>query len=497
MINTLPRSFEYVPDDVTITCNDPLPTDSPTPGTSCTNQTLSSPTDSVSPGDCAFRYTITRTWNLIDDCANSGEATQTITVTADDPPTISGGEDRNVSCDSIPSPTLITATPSCGGDVSVSFTEERRDVICPFSFTLIWTYTATDDCGNSAVHTQRINVVLDTPPVLVSIPNDTIVECDSIPVPPDVSANSICGTAMVTFTETRTDGGCNHFYTLRREWTSIDECGNAVSGSQTIQVVQTTPPVLMNIPSDETYECDNVTSKETAVVNASTNCGSASIVTISDTRIDGACANSYTIIREWTAQDECDNEATESQTITVVQTTPPIFDENLDNITVQCYNIPELPEISASSHCGNVTVSTVISRINGTCLFDYTEVRVFIAEDSCGNRAETSQAIKVVHTSMPNFTSVPAPVLDVSCGVTIPDETVSATSNCGFATVVLHEGTHSDTCPRSFYRQWRATDQCGNMNIIGQSVRGKYLTPISKRLMLSRSIVAEINLKVY
>ena len=43
-----------------------------------------------------------------------------------------------------------------------------------------------------------------------------------------------------------------------------------------------------------------------------------------EVRIDGNCPHNYTLVRTWTATDRCGNNSSESQTITVQDTTPPV-----------------------------------------------------------------------------------------------------------------------------------------------------------------------------
>jgi hypothetical protein len=113
------------------------------------------------------------------------------------------------------------------------------------------TWTATDNCVNTASCQQQINVVDTTPPVLVGVPSNQTVQCDAVPVPAMVTATDNCDTLVTpSFTETRVDGNCGGNYTLTRTWTSLDDCGNASSSAQIIQVVDTTAPVIQSVAAD-------------------------------------------------------------------------------------------------------------------------------------------------------------------------------------------------------------------------------------------------------
>ena len=67
--------------------------------------------------------------------------------------------------------------------------------------------------------------------------------------------------------------------------------------------------MIANVPGAITVECDNIPTGDPAAVTVTDNC-SASIditVVVNDVTTPGACANTYTITRTWTATDECNN----------------------------------------------------------------------------------------------------------------------------------------------------------------------------------------------
>ena len=83
-------------------------------------------------------------------------------------------------------------------------------------------------------------------------------------LPPTVTATDNCDpTVPVTFTEVTTTvvDGCG---TITRTWTATDACGNTATATQTITVVDNTPPVLAGVPADATVQCD--------AIPAATNC---------------------------------------------------------------------------------------------------------------------------------------------------------------------------------------------------------------------------------
>jgi hypothetical protein len=109
-------------------------------------------------GSCPV--TITRHWTFRDADGNEETCTQTIIVTDTQAPVLScSTTDVTVDCNSIPEPWDCTATDNCDGDVPVTMTEEvDKGTDCETGYTLTRTYTATDECGNTATAEQRIHV---------------------------------------------------------------------------------------------------------------------------------------------------------------------------------------------------------------------------------------------------------------------------------------------------------------------------------------------------
>ncbi|MEZ5029806.1 MAG: hypothetical protein R2787_00225 [Saprospiraceae bacterium] len=82
----------------------------------------------------------------------------------------------------------MIAEDACDDDIQVTFTEVRQDGPCPDSYTLVRTWTATDNCDNAATHVQKVNVRDTTPPVLNLKPADITVDCDEVVNVPSVTA---------------------------------------------------------------------------------------------------------------------------------------------------------------------------------------------------------------------------------------------------------------------------------------------------------------------
>ncbi|HRW75698.1 MAG TPA: Calx-beta domain-containing protein, partial [Saprospiraceae bacterium] len=146
------------------------------------------------PGSCLNQYTLTRTWTATDECDNAVTHTQVIVVEDTTPPVLSAlPADQTVECDQVPTPPAVTAMDNCDMDVMVQFAEVRTDGNCPHNYSLARTWTATDDCDNSTVHTQTITVQDTQAPVFDGpLPQDVTVECTNIPEALTLTATDNC-----------------------------------------------------------------------------------------------------------------------------------------------------------------------------------------------------------------------------------------------------------------------------------------------------------------
>ena len=127
------------------------------------------------PTSCPESYTIERSWIAVDDCGNSSEAIQTITVGDNTSPILSNAPaDITIICGAIP-PVVpnVLATDNCDPNVDIDFVETSTNNApnCTDSYTISRTWTATDACGNSSVSEQVITVEGDNEaPVLANVP---------------------------------------------------------------------------------------------------------------------------------------------------------------------------------------------------------------------------------------------------------------------------------------------------------------------------------------
>uniref|UniRef100_UPI00398A98E2 gliding motility-associated C-terminal domain-containing protein n=1 Tax=Winogradskyella sp. A3E31 TaxID=3349637 RepID=UPI00398A98E2 len=395
-----------LPADVTLECTDnPDPTNT---GFAMVTDNCSAGSvdyaDTITQGDCAGEYTITRTWTAMDECGNMSTADQTITVQDTTAPELMVPASVTAECsDDLTTDGLgtATATDNCDSNPTVTFEDVTAEGDCPGSYTITRTWTATDECGNSVSADQTITVQDTTAPEL-TVPADVTAECSD-----DVSTDAL-GSATatdncddnpnVTFTDVITQGDCAGEYTITRTWTATDVCNNSVSADQTITVQDTTAPEL-TLPDDVTIECTEDTSVDSlGSASATDNCDDNPQVTFTESIAAGDCVGNYTITRTWTAVDECGNSVSADQTITVQDTTAPTLADGVDfetNISVLCDEIPDAPSLSFVDNCAtDLTVTFEENSSQGNGSGDYEIVRTWTVSDGC-NQVTFTQVVSV------------------------------------------------------------------------------------------------------
>jgi hypothetical protein len=227
---------------------------------------------------------------------------------------------------------------------------------------------------------------------------DKTVECGT-PWTFDPPTSTIPGCALQPLsvtTLTNTLQPCGEQFT--RTWTFVDCCGKTNSCSQTVTVLDTTPP-LVNCPTNKTFQC-GTTWRFDAPTALDTCCGTNVTITVLNTitNTQGPCLTSYT--RTWEIRDCCTNSVTCSQTITVVDTIPPVILCPGPVTRVICTNglvLHYKPKVS--DNCpGPVTVNCTPP--SGSFFPVGTTVVTCTATDACGNTSSCSFTVTIINSAL-------------------------------------------------------------------------------------------------
>jgi len=206
---------------------------------------------------CREGRVIERIWTTSDACGNISEARQIIIVNDHTPPTIEIptysiilrylDQPKNQvflsqtnlieqlnelngysvfiedECDEVVEP-IFTVSIDHASDCEVAGYWERR----------AYSWTAIDVCGNVSSISFSIDIHDDLPPVLVDVPEDITVICESLPQAGVIHAVDHAQPVIISYSETILPGVNPGEYHVTREWQAIDDCGNEAKASQHI-----------------------------------------------------------------------------------------------------------------------------------------------------------------------------------------------------------------------------------------------------------------------
>ncbi len=562
--------FANVPADVTIECDDPIPTDDPTASDNCSDEVIIDYNESETPGNCVDEYILTRIWVATDSCGNSTTVQQIVTIEDNTPPVLANvPADVTIECDDQIPTGFPTATDNCDDDVDITMEDSEVPGDCPQEKVITRTFTATDNCGNQSTAEWVITIEDNTPPVLVNVPDDVTLECDEdLPTDkPDVSDNCDDNITVVINDDVQ-DGICEDEYVITRTFTATDDCGNEATATQVITVEDNTAPVFLNAPQDITVNCDEIPPAEDCPAEdncdddlvllyeedligdpdsciyqlkrqwkAVDNCGNQTdlvqIITVQDTEgptitpthpdlagimngdtlmldcndlpvldetdvdvTDNCCDSTsvefvefitqadceedgYLMLMRcgWVATDCCGNESEFFVYILVKDETPPTLMGVPDDVTVECDDVPDAPDVTAMDNCDNdLTVEFDEDEVDGNCEDEYQIIRVWSVTDDCGNETTASQVVTVEDNTAPVLSNIPADVT-IDCDDPLPTDEPDVDDNCDDDVVIITSDFPEQGCPFTITRTWTATDNCGNTSTATQIITVEDNTP--------------------
>ncbi|UGS24801.1 T9SS type B sorting domain-containing protein [Flavobacterium channae] len=382
----------------------------------CSSVTWSNNFTSLSDA-CGASGTASVTFTATDDCGNSTSSTATFTIQDTTAPVISiQAANMTVECDGNGNTDDLNAwLASNGGSAasdacsSVTWSNNFSSLsdACGATGTASVTFTATDDCGNSTSSTATFTIQDTTAPVISIQAANMTVECDGNGNTADLnawlasnggaSASDAC--SSVTWSNlvvSSISTGCpNTEYTA--EFIATDECGNSTSTTASFFIQDTTTPVFTSeLPANVSVSCDNI--PIAANMSGSDNCDNEVSISVVDTidNENSSCEGEYIIYRTWTITDDCNNNTSYTQTITVFDNTPPVLTTPISSeINVSCSEIPAVPQLGFTDNCSGIhdvvynETSTIVS------IYEYIIIREWTVSDNCGNEANFTQTINV------------------------------------------------------------------------------------------------------
>ena len=416
-------------------------------GQSGTGAFNSGPYPTVVANNCSWYVDVT--FHATDDCGNIGSKTLRFRITDLTVPVITGFSPVTVYCpNTVPANPMVTATDNCDASVTLVHGAPVTTLLaCSGKYDVRFTWTATDDCGNTATAIQIFQVRDTTGPVFTLVPGPKTFRCDTFVLPPpvvkdvNIDADDECSVVQQNITtqtisnQNPNPAVCGHYsYQITRIFTASDDCGNTRTATQVLTIVDNLGPVPTGT-LDTTVVCE-----VTPVVSppkALDACAgiTAPPVFLNQVTTPGSCDNNYLVTLNWRAQDVCGNTTLFTQTIHVQDTMRPTLTGIPANITVSCEAIPAPPAISSFTGADNcdqmVSISLAETETRDPdpthCAHwtNYQIHRTWTATDNCGNTRAYTQTLQVEdHTgpilTLPATMQLPNDAGDCGAEIMIP-----------------------------------------------------------------------------
>ena len=321
-----PLTFITTPQNITLSCGQPLPSVVyPTVKGGCAPSITYK--EEMKGKSCANTYLLERIFTVSDTCVSSISYTQEIKVEDKEAPVFVGTLPQSLTIEEgqpVPVQATLTATDNCGtAEVTSSRQEEKTGGKLS---KVIYSWTATDACGNQVSHTQIISITPKPEPTpepltFVTTPQNITLSCGQ-PLPSVVYPTVKGGCApSITYKEEIKGKSCANTYLLERIFTVSDTCVSSISYTQEIRVEDKEAPVFVGtLPQSLTIEEGQAVPVQ-ATLTATDSCGTAEVT--SSRQEEKTAGKLSKVIYSWTATDACGNQVSHTQIITITSKPEP------------------------------------------------------------------------------------------------------------------------------------------------------------------------------
>ena len=331
------------------------------------------------------------TWTAEDANGNITQDTQLVTVVDTTPPVLTVPADITAEANGNPNSAVAIGSATATDLFTVTITNDAPAGGFSLGGTIV-TWTAEDANGNITQDTQLVTVVDITPPV-VTAPADVSVEATGSQTAVAIgtaTATDVVGVTSITSNAPATFPVGTTVVT----WTATDAARNSATATQSVTVVDTTPPVV-TAPAGVSVEA---TGPQTAVAIGTATATDAVGVTSITSNAPATFPVGTTVVI-WTATDAAGNSATATQSVTVVDTTPPVVTAPAD-VSVEATGPQTAVVIGTATATDAVGVISITSNAPATFPVGTTVV-TWTATDAAGNFATATQGVTVADTTPP------------------------------------------------------------------------------------------------
>ena len=456
----------------------------------------------LSSGPCTGETTIQRTWTATDASDNTQSVSCTQLITAVDntaPSIINLPSDINVNGTG-PNCTVAVnwfqpiATDNCGtASVTSNFTSGTSFT----QGTTVVTYTATDNCGNTATGSFNVTIdcqcsavpILNCPADYVSCPTGSYPDPSLTGTAIGLPGDSSCASPTVTYNDVvLSTGPCNGGYEIIRTWTAMDPSNASlnVSCTQNISLSDNEAPLIADMPTDITLFKKGTHCSMPVIWSEPTITDDCTLAVASPSVANGSDFTGGTTTVIYTATDICGNTVTDSFNVTIecnTCNTPPSLVCPPDYETCVGGFIPD-PSVSgtatatsAGGTCGQAILyhSDAIVAF-GNCPGGFVIHRTWTAFDSYNAALITTcvQVISINDASAPTFTNVPTDIVlngtGSNCSAFANWTAPTANDNCGVSSVVSSHNSGTSFNEGTTTVTYTATDNCNNTSTVSFNV---------------------------
>ncbi|TBR21531.1 MAG: DUF5011 domain-containing protein, partial [Candidatus Nitrosotenuis sp.] len=378
-------------------------------------------------------YTVTYT--VTDSSGNVDTETRTVNVVAGSPPviTLTGANPQTVAKNAAYSELGATAADPEDGDISGAIVIDSSAVNTAIVGTYSVMYTVTDSSGNTDMKTRTVNVVTGGSPVItltganpqtvnVGAAYSELGATASDPEDGNITASIIIDSSAVNTSIVGT-------YTVTYRVT--DSSGNTDTKTRTVNVVDTTPPVIvLNGANPQTIVKDAAYSELGATASDNYDGNVTGSIIINSSAVNTAIVGTYTVT--YNVADSSSNAAIQvTRTVNVIIDSPPTI--TLVGANPQTVNVgaaySELGATASDPEDGNITASIIIdsSSVNTAVIGTYTVT--YRVTDSSGNTDTKTRTVNVVDTVVPVISRNGVSPITVGFGSTYTDAGATASDN--------------------------------------------------------------------
>ncbi len=223
-------------------------------------------------------------------------------------------------------------------------------------------------------------------------------------------------------------------------------------------------PWFVDFQYELTISCDDYVN--TAMPQIDDNCDEDVDILMLEDIIPGSCGGEQTVYRLYRAFDDSGNQVVESQTIHVVDETPPTISE-VSSYAVSCGESIVFDQPLVSDNCSSVLMESYdLTEAIDSCTIQY--IRIWTAQDECGNTSTAQQTVVIADLEPPVI--VGDVYVNLQQGMSVDDAYVVALDNCSEVGLTF---TDVEVSGNNIIRTYTATDGCGNQSTFEQIIHNR------------------------